>query len=373
MIRANSPGNPSPTPTPTPTPTPAGALWYNGDFNGVNGLANERDTSLGAGQFAQVFDDFHVPDEAGWDVHSVFSNNLENTNVTGATWEIRQGITEGNGGTLVASGMTMTPNVTPTGRDGFGFLEFMVEVTGLDVHLGPGDYFLNVTPTGDLTGRSFDSSTDGANCIGTPCGNNQNAFFNSNFFGANYSSTANFGQPYDFSMGVNGDVSGGGGGITQTGAVSRKHHGTAGDFDIPLPGVEPRQGNGGTYTQVIVFSFSENVTSIGAASTTCGNVATTSISGDTVTVTLAHVNCDGSDITVSVDNVTGADGSVNASATMTLQVADVNADGVVNSADVNAIRMNVGRGKVNSSNFIYDITVDGKINHGDTTLAKSKR
>ena len=32
--------------SPTPTPTPSGdALWYNGDFDGVNGLANEIDTA----------------------------------------------------------------------------------------------------------------------------------------------------------------------------------------------------------------------------------------------------------------------------------------------------------------------------------------
>ena len=55
---------------------------------------------------------------------SVFSDNLADTNITGATWEIRQGITEGDGGSLIASGMTMTPTVTATGRSGFGFTEF---------------------------------------------------------------------------------------------------------------------------------------------------------------------------------------------------------------------------------------------------------
>jgi hypothetical protein len=222
LVRAHSSGTPSPTPTPTPTSTPAGALWYNGDFNGVNGLANERDTSLGSGQFAQVFDDFNVNDEAGWDVDEVYSHNLENTNVTGATWEIRQGMSEGNGGSLVASGMTATPVVTQFSPGGFGFLEFEIKVIGLNVHLGPGTYHLNVTPTGDLTGRSFDSTTDGLNCIGTPCGNNQNAFFNSNFFGAVYTDTANFGQPYDFSMGVNGDVTGSGGNIVLEARVRRQ-------------------------------------------------------------------------------------------------------------------------------------------------------
>ena len=179
-------------------------LWYNGDFDGVNGLGNEQDTSLGAGQFAHIYDDFDVTDPNGWNVTSVYSDNLVSTNITGATWEIRQGISEGNGGSLIASGMTLTPTVTATGRSGMGLNEFQVEVTGLSVHLDLGSYFLNVTPIGDLTGRSFDSTTSGANCISTPCGNNQNAFFDSNFFGAVFTSTANFGQPNDYSMGVNG-------------------------------------------------------------------------------------------------------------------------------------------------------------------------
>ena len=136
----------------------------------------------------------------------MFSNDLLNTNVTGATWEIRQGITEGNGGTLIASGMTVTPTVTATGRSGFGDTEYQIEVADLSVTLPAGSYFLNVTPIGDSTGRSFDSTTSGANCAGMPCGNNQNAFFDSNFFGAVFTSTANEGQPYDFSMGVNGTV-----------------------------------------------------------------------------------------------------------------------------------------------------------------------
>ena len=168
-------------------------LWYNGDLNNINGLANEQDTSLGAGQFASVYDNFNVTG-TGWNVTEVFSDNLENTNVTGATWEIRSGTTLlTTGGTLVASGMTATPVVTPTGRSAFGFTEFQISVTGLTVFLPPlpaGEfYWLNVTPIGDLSGRSFDSQTSGANCIGTPCGNDTNAFFNSNFFGATFQDT----------------------------------------------------------------------------------------------------------------------------------------------------------------------------------------
>ena len=154
-------------------------LWYNGDFNNINGLANEQNTLV---QQSSIYDNFIVP-SPGWHVTGVFSDNLENTTVTGATWEIRSGVSEGNGGTVVASGMTTTPVVTPTGRSGFGFTEFMIEVTGLSVDLAPGTYWLNVTPIGNGGGRSFDSDTSGTNCVGLPCGNDDNAFINSNTFG----------------------------------------------------------------------------------------------------------------------------------------------------------------------------------------------
>src|SRR6185369_16156217 len=91
-----------------------------------------------------------------------------------------------------------------------------------------------------------------------------------------------------------------GGGLTLMSAASRKKHSNAGTFDIELPltgtpGVECRVGNGGTFRQAIVFSFSEPVTSVsGTTTTTCGTVASTTISGSTVTAELGHVNCDNS-------------------------------------------------------------------------------
>src|SRR5947209_12980106 len=84
----------------------------------------------------------------------------------------------------------------------------MAQVTVLYLFLPPlpaGIYSLSLHDALPIfTGRSFDSTTSGANCVGTPCGNNMNAFFNSNFFGANFTSTDDEGQPTDFSMGVNG-------------------------------------------------------------------------------------------------------------------------------------------------------------------------
>jgi hypothetical protein len=171
----------------------------------------------------------------------------------------------------------------------------------------------------------------------------------------------------------------GGAGITLIRAVSRKVHGDAGTFDIDLPlsgtpGVECREGNGGPVLQTIVLTFSEPVTSVsGTTTTTCGSVNSTNKKGLSVTVEVGHVTpCEGSDITVTVSGVNGASSSVDASATMTLRTGDVNADGVVNNKDLKEIKMNVGRGLVNGDNFRDDITVDGKVNHGDTTLEKSK-
>jgi hypothetical protein len=60
-------------------------LWYNGDFNGVNGLANERNTLVTQ---AAVYDDFNVTAPLGWNVTAVFSDNLPNTTITAADWEI---------------------------------------------------------------------------------------------------------------------------------------------------------------------------------------------------------------------------------------------------------------------------------------------
>jgi hypothetical protein len=250
LIRATATGEG--TPTPTPTPPPPGALWYNGDFDGVDGLTNEENTF--ATGFSHIYDDFNVPDEAGWDVHSVFSDNLASTNISSATWEIRQGVSDGNPGTLIASGMTVTPQVTATGRSGFGFIEFMVQVNDLDVHLDPGTYWLNVTPVDNLDGgRSFDSTTSGFNCIGTPCGDNANSFIDSTLFGVFFAPTSFFGgQFHDFSMGVNGEVSGGGGGKFQLHAKGRVVNGinttnlqwrgaTSSDIDV----YRRQQGNGG--------------------------------------------------------------------------------------------------------------------------------
>src|SRR5205814_7487346 len=199
---------PSPTPTATPTVTPScspGPLWYNGDFDNVNGLGNGNNT----GFTAATYDNFIVPAGPGWDVSSVYTNNLLSTSagITTANWEIRSGVSEGNGGTLIASASGSPAVVTFKGPGGFGFTEYTVRVNGLNVHLAPGTYWLSVQPNGNGSQISYNSSTVGLNCIGLPCGNDDNAFFNSSTFGYNFHTTTDpaFGPGnIDFSMGVDG-------------------------------------------------------------------------------------------------------------------------------------------------------------------------
>ena len=174
-------------------------VWYNGDFDGANGLANGINTLF----FSQsnVYDDFVVTSPTT--ITAVFSNNLMDFTASTANWEIRSGVTSNNGGILVASG-TDAATQTPTGRTGFDMTEYMVSVTGLDITLAPGTYWLTVAPVGSGDGSSFVSTTSGANAVGTLQGNDGNSFLNSSDF------IENFGSPgdllglgvWDFSMGV---------------------------------------------------------------------------------------------------------------------------------------------------------------------------
>jgi hypothetical protein len=85
VAAANTRASQFPVTAPLTQPT-GGILWYNGDFNGLGGLPNEQNTS--SGEVNLVYDDFLVTaDSGGWEVTAVFSDNLENTNVTGATWK----------------------------------------------------------------------------------------------------------------------------------------------------------------------------------------------------------------------------------------------------------------------------------------------
>ncbi len=163
--------------------------------------------------------------------------------------------------------------------------------------------------------------------------------------------------------------------------VSRKTHGSAGDFDIDLPltgnpGIECRSG-GANGNHTLVFSFVNALTSVGGANVTSG---TGSINSSNIDSNDAHkyvVNLTGVTnaqvITVSLTNVQDSTGNSSSaiSASMGVLIGDTNADRFVNSGDIAQTKSQSGQ-SVTSSNFREDVTVDGNLNSGDIGLVKSK-
>ncbi len=166
----------------------------------------------------------------------------------------------------------------------------------------------------------------------------------------------------------------GGGELALESAVSRKTHERKGPFDVNLPltgevGVESRSGPG-----EIVFTFSNTVSLIGGATSSCGKVGKTRIdSGDAhmVTVDLREIPCNRDEVTVTLTGVTDEVGNIldNASVTFGVLFGDVNGNGTVDAVDSAAAREFQGK-QVNSVNFRADLNLDGRINNRDFDLVK---
>jgi len=157
-----------------------------------------------------------------------------------------------------------------------------------------------------------------------------------------------------------------------TSAVSRKVHGAAGTFDVPLPlngptGIECRTGP--TYTMVVTFSTSVTV---GSAAVTCGTGSVGSFSGNgtnTITVNLTGVT-DVQRITVTLSNVSDGTNTGDVPISMGVLVGDTTANGLVNSGDVSQTKSQVGA-TVTSSNFREDVNAGGTISSTDVAIVKS--
>lgn len=178
--------------------------FYSGDLDpnnsNVNGLANETDAIVSGSPYgAATYQNFKVTG-GGITVTGLYTNNLMGLEPSTAYWEIRSGVSEGIGGTLIASG-TGTDLVTVTGRSAFGFDEYTNLVLGLSVNLSPGQYWFAVVPNDpDDANRSFSSNTFGLNQIGSYQTDTQ--YFNSTYFGANFTNANNQGVYPGFSGGV---------------------------------------------------------------------------------------------------------------------------------------------------------------------------
>jgi hypothetical protein len=159
-------------------------------------------------------------------------------------------------------------------------------------------------------------------------------------------------------------------------AVSRKVHGGAGTFDIPLPltgaaGVEDRTGNGGVAgTHTIVLSYTTPPTGVTASVAAhnpgagTGTVASTSVSGNDLIVNLSGVS-DKQVLTLSTSG-----GSVSpAVVPIGFLVGDVNGNHSVSGSDVAQAKAQVGT--PTATTFRSDVNASGATNSTDIAIVKA--
>ncbi|MDQ6625938.1 MAG: dockerin type I repeat-containing protein [Verrucomicrobiota bacterium] len=163
--------------------------------------------------------------------------------------------------------------------------------------------------------------------------------------------------------------------------VSRKTHGSAGDFDIDLPitgtrGIECRNGGAsGNFT--LIYSFANTVTSVASVSVSAPN-GSPSASGspgpnaNQYTVNLTGVT-NAQYVTVTLNNVQTSGGISLAAVSTQMGVlnGDTNGDGAVNSGDTQQTRDRSGQ-LVDTTNFRSDVNLDGVINSADATVARNR-
>jgi hypothetical protein len=157
-------------------------------------------------------------------------------------------------------------------------------------------------------------------------------------------------------------------------AFSRKTHGAAGTFDVPLPltgnvGVECRSG-GGTNDYQMIINFATTVT-LQSASVTSGTGMVSSFSGSgtsQITVNLTGVT-DQQRITMTLHNVNNGNVTGDVPISMGVLVGDVNGDAVVNATDVALTKSQVGMA-VSGSNFREDVNANGTISSTDVAIVK---
>ena len=156
---------------------------------------------------------------------------------------------------------------------------------------------------------------------------------------------------------------------TLTSVVSRKTHGSAGDFDIdltpPNSGIECRSG-GANSAYTMVFTFSTPITSCGVADK---GVASPGPGANQCTVQLTGVPNEQYttvELTGVVDNNAHV---VNVAGTMGVLIGDVTANKSVTNTDVSSVKAQVSAA-LTSTNFRNDITANGAISNTDVSTTK---
>jgi hypothetical protein len=159
------------------------------------------------------------------------------------------------------------------------------------------------------------------------------------------------------------------------GAVSRKVHGGAGTFDLPLslvsvtnPTTEPRLGP----VQTIVLTFNKAITAATATITEgTATAAAPTFSGNDVIVGLTGVT-NKQYVTVALTNVASSDGGSGGSGSVRIGflAGDVNQSRVVTVADVVLVNAQITH-PVTAANYLKDLNASGAITVGDKVIANA--
>src|ERR1700738_1723454 len=161
--------------------------------------------------------------------------------------------------------------------------------------------------------------------------------------------------------------------VAPVGAVSRKTHGSAGTFDIPLPltgpaGIECRS-EGGVHHMVVTFAAP--VTLAGASvAVGQGSVSNSSTSGNQVTVDLSGVT-NAQRIVIKLSSVSDGVSTNDVEIPMSVLLGDVNGDGYVLSGDYTAVRQH-SAAAADGNTLKLDINADGVILSGDYTTVRGQ-
>jgi hypothetical protein len=157
-------------------------------------------------------------------------------------------------------------------------------------------------------------------------------------------------------------------------ASSRRVHGAAGTFDLPLslvatnPTTEPRQGP----VHNIVFTFDKTVIAAVAAVTEgSASAGVPSFSGNTVTVPMTGV-ANQQYVTVALSAVTSVDGGIGGTGSVRvgLLVGDVTRNRVVSVADLGQVEAQLAQAAT-GANFHLDVNASGTVSLADTGITSA--
>jgi hypothetical protein len=166
--------------------------------------------------------------------------------------------------------------------------------------------------------------------------------------------------------------------IVPLSAVSRKVHGSAGTFDLPLPltgnpGIECRMGSGANSNEhQLVLTFANPVTVGGVSVNSADGIATATqaVNGSLVTVNLAGVS-DAQTVNVRLINVSDGIRGSDVTVRMGALLGDTNSSGNVSASDLGLTKAETSQ-PLTSSNFRADVNTNGFINATDIGLVKSR-